>query len=302
MKKSNKIESANSTNCDETAPAKPLVTLRPWPHGPNVPRATIRMTVTPVVAREWLLANARNRPVSQARLALIIADMRGGHFVYNGDAIRFSWSPETGWLIASGQHRLIACCETGVSFDAPVAIIDHDARKHVDTGRTCNAPQAWMRETGTTLSNWNIARVNAAWQGLNNWTPLRTPEAWGEAHEMFRNGIDAMEAIFRSHKAVTNNAPYVAAFVVAYYENPRAVEEMARLFEDGAGFESGTPVHVLTKYAHGIGKKDKDAARFSRALNLIAAHIDGKTRNIPRTDASVVARFRKAVGLPPLTA
>lgn len=304
MKKSNKTEPNNTdSQRTETAPTKSPVAPKPWPHGPNAPRAGLRVLVTGEMAREWLKANTSNRPLKRARVEEFKGYLRRGEWIYDGTPAQFGYDDSGNTLLFNAQHRLTAIAETDIAAEMSIVTgLPRKARRVIDTGIRCNAPQAWMRETGTTLPNWTIARINAAWQGLNNWTPLRSPEAWGEAYALFRDGLDAMDAIFRSHKAVTNNAPYVAAFVVAYYENPRAVEEMARLFEDGAGFDSGTPTHVLTKYAHDAGKKDKDPAKFNRALNLIAAHIDGKGRRITRTDGSIVARFRKAVGLPPMDA
>ena len=279
-----------------TTPASPS-SDRPWPHGASAPRETIRMRITPEIAREWLLANTRNRPLNRTKLAAIIADMKGGRFVYVGDLIKFSWSPETGWLLANGQHRLIASVETGVSFEEGVAIINHDARKHVDTGRSCNAPQAWMRETGEHLSKTDVGRINAAWQGLRGGPP-RTAEEWGRARALFADGLTAMSAVFAAHRTETGRAPYVAAFMVAYRVAPARVMEAARAFERGVGYADGDPVYVLRRWAaEGEGRKASAPVQFSCALNLVVSHIDGKPRKIPRTDDATIARFRKLFGL-----
>lgn len=303
MKKSNKVDSNPTMQRAETAPAKPIATPKSWPHGPNEPKAGLRVLVTGAMAREWLKTNTSNRPIKRTRVEEFKAILRGGRWIYDGTPAQFGYDDSGNVLLFNAQHRLTAIAETDIAAEmAIVTGLPRAARRVIDTGIRCNASQAWMRETGTALSNWNIARVNAAWQGLNNGNSLRTAETWGAAYEMFRDGLVAMEGIFKSHKARTNNAPYIAAFIVAHYENPQAVERMARIFEDGAGFESGTPVHVLNKYVGGPAEKDDSYKKFNRTLNLIAAHIDGKTRNIPRTDESVTARFRKAVGLPPVSA
>lgn len=285
---------------NETTPAR--TSARSWPHGPNPPRESVRTRITPEIATEWLKANMRNRALSRTYLDTLKADMRAGRFVFNGDPVVWSWHEVLGWVLASGQHRLIASVETWCAFDAPVVFVDHNARKHVGTGRRCSPPQAWMRETGVMLPNWSVARINAAWQGLRCRDVLRTPEQFGNAYERFREGLEAMQQIFKSHRAVTSQAPYVAAFLVAYYESPEVVTEMARLFELGAGFEPRSAVHTLHQWATtGGGKRARDPERFNKALGLIAAQIDGKNRSQTRENESVIDRFRMAVGLADLT-
>jgi hypothetical protein len=99
------------------------------------------MEITPSLAKIMLGYNSKNRSVKPSNLDRITAEMDEGRFVFNGDAIRFS-SKQT---LLDGQHRLIACCDTGISFTSVVIEgIDQDAFKTIDTGS--------KREPGDVLS------------------------------------------------------------------------------------------------------------------------------------------------------
>jgi hypothetical protein len=69
--------------------------------------------ITPAIAQEMLENNiANNRKVRPARVNEFAADMAAGKWVKNGEAVQIS---DTGKLL-NGQHRLLACIKSGVSF------------------------------------------------------------------------------------------------------------------------------------------------------------------------------------------
>lgn len=72
------------------------------------------VSMTPAAAAAILERNTKNRPVKQALVKQISADMSGGTFMFNGDAIRIA---EDGALL-DGQHRLLACVATQCPFPA----------------------------------------------------------------------------------------------------------------------------------------------------------------------------------------
>lgn len=88
--------------------------------------------VTPVIARELLTANRRNRNMRSSRVAQLAEAMRRGEWVLNGETIKIA---EDGTLL-DGQHRLQAVVDSGAEIDSlvmrglPPAVQDT-----VDTGR-----------------------------------------------------------------------------------------------------------------------------------------------------------------------
>lgn len=74
----------------------------------------VRAMITPAVAQRILdECNARNRPVRRRQSDFLTAQMEEGRFVYNGESIVFA----TDRHLNNGQHRLIACVNSGVPIE-----------------------------------------------------------------------------------------------------------------------------------------------------------------------------------------
>jgi hypothetical protein len=91
------------------------------------------VTVTPRMAKKWLLKNDSNRPLSQQRVEYYAEMMRRGIWELNGDTIRFA---EDGSLI-DGQHRLAACILSNTSFTTYVVTdLPKSAFDTIDQGKS----------------------------------------------------------------------------------------------------------------------------------------------------------------------
>lgn len=89
------------------------------------------MTITPDIAREMLADNRCNRPVRYNRVARFARDMADGNWQVNGETVKLS--PDGALL--DGQHRLLACLQSGASFDTYVIRgLDRDVQATIDTG------------------------------------------------------------------------------------------------------------------------------------------------------------------------
>lgn len=71
------------------------------------------ITITPEIAERLLDANPRNRAVKPANLKKVIKQMKEGTWRVNGDTIRV----DTEGFLLDGQHRLLAVCATGISYE-----------------------------------------------------------------------------------------------------------------------------------------------------------------------------------------
>lgn len=88
-------------------------------------------TISPQRAQEYLATMGRNRKVRPTHVATLAQAMRDGTFHYTGDPIRFTWHGE----LFDGQHRLLACIETGIPLVASVLRgLDPKTMDVVDTG------------------------------------------------------------------------------------------------------------------------------------------------------------------------
>jgi len=87
--------------------------------------------ISPHLAREYLEKNAKNRPIGKGRVKRFAEDMAAGEFSANGEAIIFNGDGS----LVDGQHRLLACVESGATFRSVVVRgAPSDAFATVDTG------------------------------------------------------------------------------------------------------------------------------------------------------------------------
>jgi hypothetical protein len=88
-------------------------------------------SVTPEIAREWLLSNTHNRNLRQRVVLAYAADMEAGNWQWNGESIKFA---EDGTLL-DGQHRLAAIAESGVTLSMLVVRgLPNQTQETVDGG------------------------------------------------------------------------------------------------------------------------------------------------------------------------
>jgi hypothetical protein len=90
-------------------------------------------TITASKAKELLGNNTRNRRISQGNLEAIKMSLTRGEWELNGEAIKVAQDG----TILDGQHRLMACVETGISFKTILVTgLEHKTQTTMDTGKT----------------------------------------------------------------------------------------------------------------------------------------------------------------------
>jgi hypothetical protein len=72
--------------------------------------------ITKEFALELIRKNTNNRPLKAANIDFLKKQFLAGEFVFNGDTIKISSND----VLLDGQHRLMACIETGVPFQAVI--------------------------------------------------------------------------------------------------------------------------------------------------------------------------------------
>lgn len=88
--------------------------------------------VTPPQAEVYLRGNTSNRPLNRLHVATMCHILQAGDMVMNGETIIIGID---GTLL-NGQHRLTACVESGIGFDAMVVEgIDLNAFRTLDGGK-----------------------------------------------------------------------------------------------------------------------------------------------------------------------
>ena len=94
-------------------------------------RATIEK-ITPEMAREWLLRNTDNRPLTKSVVSVIVEALTSGSWQLNGATIKIAANGR----VLDGQHRLSAIAQSGVTADSLVVYgVDDDAFTTIDIGK-----------------------------------------------------------------------------------------------------------------------------------------------------------------------
>lgn len=91
------------------------------------------VTITPHTAKAMLDKNQNNRHPQKRYIAQFARDMKSKDWRVTGDPIKF----DTAGNLIDGQHRLMACIESGANFETYIAYgLDPETKDVVDTGKS----------------------------------------------------------------------------------------------------------------------------------------------------------------------
>lgn len=202
-----------------------------------------RVTITPEMAEGLLAKNTNNRHVSEYSVGKLVAAMTNGEWVFNGDAIRVA---DNGQLL-DGQHRLIACIESGVPFETMVISgLPASVFTTIDTGRSRTAGDA-LSMMGMKYANHTAAAVRWHFALTEN-----------KVQQMIHVSNDQVVEFVKKHPEICDYVAYASAkkimlpwsLVAAFMMKAVLIDEEATFnfiddFASGAGLEIGDPVLVL---------------------------------------------------------
>lgn len=121
----------------------------------------VASTITPEVAERLLSLNIDNRVVRSDAVARYADDMRNGRFLHTGATI----SIDTEGRILDGQHRLLACVESGVTIRSIIISgLEPEAFTATDKGTRRS-----MADTLKRMGYTNTARMAAATVAVMQW-------------------------------------------------------------------------------------------------------------------------------------
>lgn len=161
--------------------------------------------ITPELARNWLLLNTRNRPLSKAFVQQLAQQIERGEWQLTHQGIAFD---EDGALI-DGQHRLAAVVKAGIAVECVVTRgVQNKAFTVMDTGRKRTGRDA-LALAGEEYSTY----LAAALRGLHLY--LTTPESsWSGQNSVISN--DLLLAVLDEHpgmrEALRRAMPMAKAF------------------------------------------------------------------------------------------
>lgn len=194
--------------------------------------------INPDIAQLFLRSNDMNRPLIRGHVGFMKQVLESGDMVMNGEAIIRS----SKGVLLNGQHRLTACVESGIGFDAMVVEgIDVEAFRTIDGGRKRSTGD-FLAIQGESLSN----RLAAAVQQLLTFADLDGSTMYSrggkstrkatasvasrvlEAHPRLRESVSAMAAT----KLFANQQGYVLHYLFSIVSKELA-DEFASVISSG---------------------------------------------------------------------
>ncbi|MER7824671.1 hypothetical protein ABTX85_19155 [Streptomyces sp. NPDC096097] len=226
--------------------------------------------ITPELARDWLLLNTKNRPLSKAFVQQLTQQIERGEWQLTHQGIAFD---EYGALI-DGQHRLAAVAKAGIPVQCVVTRgVAHSAFTVMDTGRKRSGRDA-LALAGEEHSN----HLAAALRGLHLY--LTAPDsAWSGQNAVVSNDLlltvldqhpgmrDAVRAAVPMNKAFRIT---VTAAAVGWYATADGRPELDQTpwyeaLVTGAGLRIGDPRltlrNTLLNLAAGKTHRRRDDSR-----------------------------------------
>jgi hypothetical protein len=206
--------------------------------------------ITPEVATKWLEGNTHNRPLRQRDVDRYSREMSTGRWQLNGESIIFD---STGRLL-DGQHRLWACVESQVSFQAVVVRgADPETFTTIDQGRH-RSPADHLVVAGVTVGGEQHTKVLAAaaslvWRYRHNQVFSQYRLDPGGIIELCRTepGLEAW--VKHCRRAGTGlrgfTAPMAAVLHIGSCRHREAALAFAEGWVSGANLAAGSPILTL---------------------------------------------------------
>lgn len=227
-------------------------------------------TITPDTAKEMLGSNTNNRNVSRKQVELFARTMAQQAWQMNGEAIKFS---NTGRLL-DGQHRLLACVESGVPFRTLVIRgLPEDTQETMDAGKSrtmANVLELKGRNNAKQLST--VARsiylseqlgVEAAC--VNNMSPTRNELlTFIESTPQLEDTLRQASTFYTKSNHLMSTSMAALLYWTFNEIDGEACERFFDMLASGANLNEGSPILVLRNTLFDINKRGAHSDRTSR--------------------------------------
>ncbi len=232
------------------------------------------VTITADKAKELLVFNDKNRPISMSHVKKLEKQMVAGKWDFNGDTIRMSKS-----MLLDGQHRLKACVNTGISFKAVLITgLDDSVFTTIDTGRG--------RSAGDALAISGEKNYNSIAAALRLVAAMEIPGIYKARKDLTNNDfllmLDEKPAIRQAvnfsisiYKKASlkfiSPAMLAAVFFFCSKKHPERVEYFFKRLMDGDNLEKKSSIYQLRNALIYSKLESKRMERFKIAGLIIKA-------------------------------
>lgn len=211
---------------------------------------TERRLVTPEIAGQLLAKNSKNRTVIKASLRKIEESIRRGEWVFNGEPIIIASSGR----VLDGQHRLMACVNTGVSIDTNIVFgVDESVFETIDQGTSrtvgnvldIDGEENYNTVAAALKNFWGFCKTGQVYDG-GTWVGGFTAHSARRllnAHPEIRQSVRmSLKCEHFKSKALLACLHYILSF-----SNRQFASELVEVIEAGGG-DKDRPFHVLREH------------------------------------------------------
>lgn len=248
---------------------------------------SMKMTITPALARVWLTKNTNNRPLRLDTVKRYVRDIMAGNWLMTGESIIFS----TADVLLDGQHRLEAVSRADMPIEALVVFgVTPDAYKAMGQCRPRGASQIL-----TMAGHSNASTLASAARWINF---LTTGRSYGDAVTSAEIEIAIVNHPLISHFVSRHvgsktlkrmPAACLAVMVLAAEKYGLSkIDEFLDKFASGTGLSKGDPAYELRERLVQVNS----VTRFSTAgvvaltIKAVRAYVMGKTVGLLRYGAT----------------
>jgi hypothetical protein len=202
--------------------------------------------ITPEIAKQMLAANSGNRTVSQANVKKIVRSMLAGDFVLNGDSIRIDSDGE----LLDGQHRLIACVESGVSFQSIVIRgLDRSVFRTIDQGSTRRASDvlSCIKEANAKTLAATLRLIDSYEKGTIDSGRRTMQDNYKiiDLLEKYPKARDSVSVVGKKLRGLISESGASACHYLFASRDSVAADLMIEQLHTGRGMQDGSPVFLL---------------------------------------------------------
>lgn len=211
---------------------------------------TERMVITPAYAGTLLAKNTKNRTVIKTHLKRLEECLVRGEWVFNGEPVIVACNGR----ILDGQHRLLACHNTGIPIDTNIVFgVDESVFDTIDQGSSrtignvldIDGEEHYNSIAAAAKSFWGFCKTGQIQDG-GGWTNGFTATAARKllvSHPAIRESVKlCLKCEHYRSKSLLASLHYVFTFA-----NPQFAAEMIDVLEAGGG-DKDRPFHVLREH------------------------------------------------------
>lgn len=204
------------------------------------------VTLTPILAGLLLERNKENRPVSQTNLDRLKSDLKGGRYVFNGEAIIISASGD----LNDGQHRCMAVRETGKSLRTVMVFGPaRETRMTLDQGVLRSAGH-YLSMAGFTDTNYLAGVAKLVWQFRtfnkvsNSIRDYPTKTQLTDVVMHYRDIVDSLAFVSRKGATVLGSRSFLGFchWAMCHANSREMADEFFEKLFTGAGLNIGSPI------------------------------------------------------------